>query len=374
MRVRGRLQALVGKRKSLPATIVENCGSVHSIAKYNLDMRSGKTSGPRSDGELQLMWDLVDEYSKFKEHVSPQKNRHAPTVGECREVVVLTGATGALGAHVLDLCAKDRQIRKIVCLIRGEDEHAARRRLDKALIGPKLSPIKASENEIVVFPAKLGDPKLGLDEETYAKLAREATVIVHLAWEVKFRLNLRSLRNNSIAGKGSPPLRAVFADLFVGVTNLINLALSSPRSHTPYVAYCSSVASVMNQQGNIPEEISTDPKDASPLGYSRSKWVAEQICKRGEEQTGLQGRVLVFRVGQLAGDSNTGVWNEKEAWPMMLSTVKLTKLLPEIKDEPLNWLPVDIAAQAFVEAAIERMRVAEGIEVVHVLNQHRQPT
>jgi thioester reductase-like protein len=130
----------------------------------------------------------------------------------------------------------------------------------------------------------------------------------------------------------------------------------------------------MNLQGNIPEEASNDPKDASPLGYSRSKWVAEQICKRADSQSRLQGRISVFRVGQLAGNSKTGIWNEKEAWPMMLSTVRLTKRVPEIKDEPLNWLPVDIAAQAFVEAAVERAHVGDEMEVVHVLNQHRKTT
>jgi thioester reductase-like protein len=83
----------------------------------------------------------------------------------------------------------------------------------------------------------------------------------------------------------------------------------------------------------------------------------------------------ILRVGQLAGDTTTGIWNEKEAWPMMLSTLKLVKALPKIKDEPLNWLPVNIAAQAFIEAVVERdaMAIAE-MEVVHVLNQHRETT
>ena len=83
----------------------------------------------------------------------------------------------------------------------------------------------------------------------------------------------------------------------------------------------------------------------------------------------------MLRVGQLAGNTTTGVWNEKEAWPMMLSTVKLVKALPEIKNQPLNWLPVDIAARAFVEAAVERTEpTADDLEVIHVLNQHRETT
>lgn len=131
----------------------------------------------------------------------------------------------------------------------------------------------------------------------------------------------------------------------------------------------------MNHNGSISERPSDDPNDASPLGYSRSKWVAEQICLKAADQTKLKGRISILRVGQLAGDTGTGVWNEKEAWPMMLSTVKLVKALPEIKDEPLNWLPVNIAAQAFVDAAVEdRPTTLDDIEVIHVLNQHRDTT
>jgi thioester reductase-like protein len=78
----------------------------------------------------------------------------------------------------------------------------------------------------------------------------------------------------------------------------------------------------------------------------------------------------------LAGDSSTGVWNTKEAWPMMLSTARLIKCLPDLGDEPLDWLPVDIAATAFLEIA----ELGEGedrkddMPVFHVLNPHQQPT
>jgi len=126
-------------------------------------------------------------------------------------------------------------------------------------------------------------------------------------------------------------------------------------------------------QGQIPEQILDDPSTASPLGYSRSKWVAEQICAQAHSTTRLQNRVAVFRVGQLSGDSKTGIWNTKEAWPMMLSTVKLTKSLPALQNEPLNWLPVDLAAEAFVEATAHIEQSEEATRVYHVLNEHKTP-
>jgi len=99
----------------------------------------------------------------------------------------------------------------------------------------------------------------------------------------------------------------------------------------------------------IPEEMISEPSVASQLGYSRSKWVAEHICDAANSKTALRGRVSIFRVGQLAGDSHKGVWNTKEAWPMMLSLVKLTRTLPDLVGETLDWLPVDIAAMALMQ-------------------------
>lgn len=162
----------------------------------------------------------------------------------------------------------------------------------------------------------------------------------------------------------------------IGVTNLINLALSSSRSKPARFAYCSSVASVMAYSGveaNIPERIIDDPEASTAMGYSQSKWVAEQICSRAEEQSAMHGRVAVFRVGQLAGDSERGIWNTKEAWPIMLSSVKLTRTLPDLRRETLDWLPVDIAATALTQGIGHMDGNGEGVKVMHVLNENRHP-
>lgn len=162
---------------------------------------------------------------------------------------------------------------------------------------------------------------------------------MHIAWTVNFRLKLPSFAKNNLPG----------------VKTLLDLAVAAPRARCPRFVYCSSTASIISatadQPGGLPEHVTEGPSFASPLGYARSKWVAEQICLEAHRQTALKGRIAVVRVGQLSGDSETGIWNTKEAWPMMLSTARLIGCLPDLGDEPLDWLPVDIAAKAFLEAA-----------------------
>ena len=57
---------------------------------------------------------------------------------------------------------------------------------------------------------------------------------------------------------------------------------------------------------------------------------------------------------------------------MMLSSVKLTRTLPALK-ESLDWLPVDIAATALREGVAGIGGSGEEVDVLHVLNENRVP-
>jgi thioester reductase-like protein len=361
MQLRTRVRRLIPNcEQALPMSIIEDCGTVQRLVNYVLRMRHGE-SDVMEENEQQLMLDLVKQYGSFEENVSRAETDGQSMASAKEDVVVLTGATGALGAHILDLLQKDEKVSSIYCLVRGVDEHAARERVSQALHQRGLS-LEKPDGKVKVVPAQLGEERLGLSEELYSHLAEAATSIIHVAWTVNFRLKLRS-----------------FVDNIAGVRNLIDLALAASHGRPARFTYCSSTAAVMNgdvdSSGCYPEEILSDPLSASPLGYSQSKWVAEHICAAAHARTKLHGQMAVVRVGQLAGASQTGVWNTKEAWPMMLSTAGVIQCLPDLADEALDWLPVDIAAQAFVETTRARGDgVADEMAVYHVLNPHREPS
>ena len=364
VQIRFSLQQLLPDDKGpLPLTIVEDCGTIEKIVQMILAERHGlAVTDEAEEDPFQAMWGLVDRYGTLtgegvttsglgSEGSSLLSSR--TDQDNNREVVVLTGVTGALGAHILD--AYRQSARKIYCLVRAADDHAAQERVRRALAFRQLAPVEPTAQnsaEIVILRAKLAEINLGLPTKVYAQLASEATVIVHVAWAVNFTISLPS-----------------FSSQLSGLRNLLDLALSAPGT-PPNFLFCSSVASVANYVGStVPEQIIADPAAASELGYSKSKWIAEQICHRAHLQTRLRGRIGVFRVGQLAGAERTGVWNMSEAYPLMLSSVMETGCLPEIRDE-LTWLPVDIAARAFVEAGYG-MGDMEEMQVYHVVNDVR---
>lgn len=334
----------------LPLSVVEDCGSVSRLNDFILAKRHGEAYVDTED-ELKAMHDLVEEYSKASDRGASTASA-APNTPSNEEVIVLTGATGALGAHVLQLYRRSPTTTKIYCLVRGADTAAATGRVSKSLQQRGFPALDKSDTKIEILPSRLSDARLGLDDAVYETLANKVTTIMHIAWAVNFRMRLRSFVRDHIAG----------------VRHLLDLAQRGASSgRRTRLAFCSSVASMSSYQAAdiVPEALSTDPSDAGPLGYARSKWVAEQVCARAG---GGDVDVGIFRVGQLAGDRKKGIWNAREAWPTMLASVEVTGCLPRLTGERLTWLPVDVAAQAMVEGA---ERLGGEVKVLHVVNEDR---
>lgn len=90
---------------------------------------------------------------------------------------VLTGATGALGAHLLHQLCQRPGTAKVICLCRAKDPAHARARIDESLRARKLPPRGAC---VVAYPAALGEPDLGLGAAVYGQLKNEVSVVIHV--------------------------------------------------------------------------------------------------------------------------------------------------------------------------------------------------
>lgn len=109
------------------------------------------------------------------------------------------------------------------------------------------------------------------------------------------------------------------------------------------------------------------------MGYSQSKWVAEGVLASAILKTTSDAPpALILRVGQLCGNQH-GVWNAIEAYPLLLSTASMTGCLPDLPGTALDWLPVEVAAQAVVEASLGDGMPGE-MPVYHIANTRQAPT
>ena len=368
MQIRALLQSRILSDAQLPLNVVYDCGTIKRLSEYLISIRKGQKI--ETEDETQLMRHLVQEHSSFINEppsspaTTPSKPETISTSSS--QIVILTGATGALGAHILSLLRSSPNVSEVHCLIRAASPTAANERISKSLSARNKAPLTPSSSKITCHPCKLSDPTLGLPSSTYKDLATRTTLVIHAAWAVNFSMRLSSFVKDHIAG----------------LRNLINFTLASNPTTSPALfLFCSSTASVLGPHSTspIPERISHDPLSASPLGYSRSKWVAEAICEQAHLHTRMKNRIAVLRIGQLCGDTESGIWNVTEAWPLMLSSVKVTGSLPDLQGEKLDWLPVDVAAQAVIETSLfkylESVNASDAdIPVYHLLNPSTEST
>ena len=361
MQIRALLQGktLPSSADQLPLNVVYDCGTIKNLSRYLVNLRKGQKM--ETEDEIQLMRDLIREYSSFNDLTPPvSAPSNPPDITNSSEVVILTGATGALGAHILSLLRSSPHVSEIHCLIRAASPTAANERISKSLLARNKAPLSSTNSKIKCHPCKLSELELGLPPSIYRDLATRTTLVIHAAWAVNFSTRLSSFVKDHIAG----------------LRNLINFGLASRTTNTARFLFCSSTASVLgpHSRSPVPERVSHDPLSASPLGYSRSKWVAEYICEQAHLHTRLKDRITVLRIGQLCGDTESGVWNVTEAWPLMLSSVKVTGSLPNLKGERLGWLPVDLAAQAVIETSLPNTLNGSQIPVYHLLNPSTEST
>ncbi|KAL9112859.1 MAG: hypothetical protein Q9227_002936 [Pyrenula ochraceoflavens] len=350
----------------IPQDIVYRQGTIRGLAEYFSSRLEGKCHDDEKAGDINLVHSMIEEFQQ--KLVIPESPESPETQQPSSLNVVLTGATGALGAHILRFLRNSPTVSTITCLVRAEDDNRARERIKQiATARFPTSPMDIGEdNAITCLAVDHSKPDLGLQPASYKALVQGTSMMIHSAWNVNFNLPPEDFRDN-----------------LTFLTSLLNMSFESAALSGPVsFHFCSSIAAVISSpQSPIPESVPTSPSSASPIGYGLSKYVAEQVCKAANLRAHtIPFSASILRFGQLCSDSKTGIWNATEAYPMLLSSWRLTGCLPDL-DEPLNWLPLDVAAEAVGEISlgntteISRRDQDETTEtsVYHILNPHKQP-
>ncbi|RDW71704.1 hypothetical protein BP5796_07738 [Coleophoma crateriformis] len=295
--------------------------SIRALAAHLYSLRTGESVVVKD--EITLMSELIEKYSDFTPHVPGDSAIE-------KECVIVTGATGSLGAHILSQLAAKENIGTIYCLVRASTPAEATRRVLSTL-SSRLLPSVAHQR-LVCLPADMSKADLGLGEEIINQLKSSLTKVFHCAWAVNFNLGVSSFESHHIRG----------------TYNLISLCLSTTTAKPASLYFCSSISAAAGTPlpARIPETYLTSLKYAQNMGYARSKLVTENIIKAAVEKTGMCAKVL--RSGQIVGDTQEGVWNSTEAIPLMLRSAVTLGALPELDEQP-SWLPTDLVAKAFLD-------------------------
>ncbi|KNG85006.1 NRPS-like enzyme [Aspergillus nomiae NRRL 13137] len=308
--------------------------TIRSLARYLDSLNSGATTDVQSVEDQ--MAELISKYSDFQQHV-PMSN------GLDGRYIVITGATGSLGAHVVRKLSVRPEVQKIYCLVRAGSPIEAYGRVLQSMRSRRVFDglTDAAKQKIVALPSDLSQSTLGLDASTYNTLTSEITDVIHCAWSVNFNMHLSSFEKDSIGG----------------LKHLLDLCLKTQRPAPASFNFCSSVSSVVGTaEDDIPEALPKKLSYAQNMGYAQSKLVSEHICMNAAQQAGICARVL--RIGQVIGDQDHGVWNATEAIPLMLQAATTIGALPKLDESPL-WLPVDTVAGTVIDISLSSTAVSK---------------
>lgn len=284
--------------------------------------------------------------------------------------VLVTGATGSLGSHLVAELALRPGVRRVVCLNRarrgrhGDEDPWERQRQAfamKAIVLPDHAAAK-----LTVLETDLSKPRLGLAGEQYDALVGDATHIVHNAWLMNTKWPLVWFE---------PQLRIMRCMIDLAR----DVAACRPQDGEGTAAatfqFVSSIAAVGHWplhtgRPTVPEERMA-PDSALPIGYG----VAKHICERMLDETlhhprhAAQFRAMVVRLGQIAGSCRTGYWNPAEHLPFLVRSSQTLGAMPAL-DGHLSWTPIDAVAATLADLLL---RPGRAHPVYHIDNPIRQP-
>ncbi|WP_406419021.1 thioester reductase domain-containing protein [Streptomyces sp. NBC_01614] len=243
--------------------------------------------------------------------------------------ILLTGATGFLGSHMLlDLLRHSDA--HVYCLVRAADEEAATSRLGDALKSYSLPWSSEVRRRITVLPGDMLDPHLGLSDDLWNTLAQELDSVVGVAAAVDFLRGYQSLRSSNVLGA-------------------LTLAELAATGRPKPLHHISSIA-VFNEVG-IPSMGEDDPFahiDRLIAGYDQTKWAAEVALRRARDH-GLI--VTALRPGGIGGHSKTGAYNPQDLSSGLISAFGRFRTVPAFRY--LNAAPVDWVSRVAVAAVCE---------------------
>ncbi len=266
----------------------------------------------------------------------PQKPAH----------ILLTGATGFLGIHLLaELLNKTEA--NIYCLIRAESLEKAQSKIVEKLKTFELWD-ESKRSRIIPVIGDLSQHRLGLCEPDFLELAEQIDVIYHNGAWVNAIYPYSMLKPTNV----------------LGTEEILRLACLIKTKPVHFVSTI-SVFSPSYAQGNlIQESDSLGMNHGLNAGYTQSKWVAEKLILEAQKR-GIP--ITIFRASRIIGHSKTGICNTEDLFCRMIKGCIQLRMIPDFGDSTEDLTPVDYVSGAIVHLASQESSLGK---VFHLLNSH----
>lgn len=255
-----------------------------------------------------------------------------------KKSVILTGATGFLGIHILaELLNNTSLVDKIYCLVRPKYQQ----NINERLIGILHFYFNDTYDDlfnkhVICINSDMTKDSLGLSAEDYDLLKNKANLVIHSAANVKHYGNYSLFESVNIEGTKK----------VINLCNSLNIPLH-------YI-------STMTISGNYLLEQDLDNitfnensffvnQDFSDNVYSKSKLLAESLVIEAIEN-GLTG--TIYRIGDLSSRYSDGHFQnnitENAIYTRLKSILEIAAVPDTILKNSLEFTPVDYASKALI--------------------------
>jgi glycopeptidolipid biosynthesis protein len=293
----------------LPVRILFDTPSVRGLSEQ-LDGDPGSLHiGPGTSTANDLLYEAVHGHDadhvyardlKLDRFIDDATLAAAPTLpGPSDEVrtILLTGATGFVGRYLVLQSLEQMKLvdGTVICLVRAKTDADARRRLDLTFDTGDAELLRyyqeLAADHLEVIAGDKAEADLGLDQQTWQRLADDVDLIIDSAALVN----------------GVLPYREMFGPNVVGTAELIRIALTTRVKPYTYLSTADvgeqvEPSSAFTEDADIRVVSATRKLEYSLAnGYGNSKWAGEVLLREANEMCGLP--VAVFRCSMILADT-----------------------------------------------------------------------
>ena len=286
-----------------------------------------------ADGEspMTVGFSLAED-SLLDPAVAPAGDGGSGRLTEASKVLV-TGATGFLGAHLLDeLLRCTDPSTKFYCMARatgGRTGQTNNRVIDAlrfyGLAGQTL------QDRIVTVTGDLAQTRFGLSNQGYRELAEEVDLVFHCAASVNYAYSYPIIKPHTVGG----------------TLEVIKFACHAKTKPLQYISsngiFPGGDAAPYLENRDIDDFV-----DRMEGGYNQAKWVAERLVWSAESR-GLP--VCMFRPGNIGHHSVTRVVNPNDFIALIIKACLRVNCAPVTAGWFFEMTPVDFVCTAIAKIA-----------------------
>ena len=322
----------IGGNSLLVVRLQSRIRDVFNVTVRLVDLLGVNTLGEMAQQiEESASVDLIDwEKEITLPDVQSSKSTDSQPLKQTEKVVLLTGAGGFLGKHILAQLVANPNISKIHCLALRDKPPGTAREL--AVSSPK----------IITHKGDLSEPWLGLSESDFWALSSEVDSILHLGAIRSFWDNYHLLRPNNVT-----PTKQLIK---MAAARHIPIHYTSTAGVVPGDSAGSAAASVADHP----------PATDGSNGYVASRWASEQVLERAASTLGVPTTIHRFVSATTPSTEST-----EPALSHFADFVDQMSTMPEFSGVRghFEMTPVDSAAGKLADALIGE--TADGSRFLH---------